>query len=401
VSQPESLFLPATPRGWVIALCKAVIGPLLRVYYRVKQVRVDGIKAGSTQGKRIVFVANHIDRRDAALAFYFSKVLRDRFYYMSNREQLHEGTLYTWILRSCGVYSIARGLVDVSSIKYTLKLLSQESPSRLFLFPEGGAFSRNDAVFPFLTQPFELILKAQKKLEAADSIKVVPIAIRYEYENVKVAIDKATSRLEAGVGIDSPRGDAAHRLLAVGAKVVESFDRVFDIELPAYETEVHEKGLRIKQHLVDSLRSQLALIGGEEPRRVEGPAEGIEAARDVLNQLYARHAAVRADENLLPKNRYERRLRAQIFERMSRVYEEAKRLENWVGLDRDYFKDQVTDARLIDAIIRLEREVFGEVLWDAERIAAIKLGEPIDTASYTSADTLAADCRAAIMAMLR
>jgi hypothetical protein len=86
---------------------------------------------------------------------------------------------------------------------------------------------------------------------------------------------------------------------------------------------------------------------------------------------------------------------------MSRVYEEAKRLENWVGLDRDYFKDQVTDARLIDAIIRLEREVFGEVLWDTERIAAIKLGEPIDTASYTSADTLAADCRAAIMAMLR
>ena len=86
---------------------------------------------------------------------------------------------------------------------------------------------------------------------------------------------------------------------------------------------------------------------------------------------------------------------------LSRVFEEAKRLENWVGLDRDYFKDKVTTARIIDAIIWLEREVFGEVRWSAERTAVVKLGDPIDVSNYDSAQNLAKDCREKVMEMLR
>jgi 1-acyl-sn-glycerol-3-phosphate acyltransferase len=397
--KPESLFLPATPRRWVIALCKWALGPLMRVYYRVKAVRISRFDH-VTHGKRVVFVANHVDRRDAVVAFCISKRLGGNFYYMSNREQLDEGTLFTWLLRSCGVYSIARGMVDVSSIKYTLKLLTGENPHRLFLFPEGGAFSRNTSVFPFLTQPFDLILRAQKQIAERESVYIVPVAIRYEYDNPEKEIEQSIARLERAVGLnpDNRRSDL-ERLLTVGEKVVESFDHVFDVELPAYETAVHEKGLRIKKHLIESLKAQLALIGGEGPRKGVGETGELEEARDVLNQLYARHSSTRTDESL-PKNHYERRLRRQIFDRMSRVFDEAKRLENWIGLDREYFRESVSTHRIIDAIIRLEREVFGEVLWSAERTAVVRLGDPIDAKTALDAEELAERSRATIQEML-
>jgi hypothetical protein len=390
----EKLFLAATPRGWVISVCKFVIGPLLRVYYRIKRVRVFGATVTS-RGKRIVFVANHVDRRDAALAFYLSKVLRDSFYFLSNREQLQEGTLYTWLLRSVGVYSVARGLVDISSIKYTTRLLSGEEPNRLFLFPEGGAFSRNDSVFPFLIQPFELILRANRQ---AKEIAIVPVAIRYEYENVDKDIAASIQHLEIAVGLPGRSGQAdyVNRLLAIGNSVVHSFDRVFDIELPAYETEVHEKGLRIKQHLVDSLSAHLTLLGGDDSARSED-----ENARDVLNKLYGRQSLARTDEDLAPRTEYERRLRKEIFDKMSRVFEEAKRLENWVGLERDYFRENVTTERMVDAIIRLEREVFGDVRWSAERTAVLKLGDEINVSEFSDAALLTDHCRSEIMSMLR
>jgi hypothetical protein len=183
--------------------------------------------------------------------------------------------------------------------------------------------------------------------------------------------------------------------------VVDSFDRIFDTEVPGYETEVHERGLRIKNYLIDSLRTQMSLIGGEEPPQMASEEGGLEQARQVLNHLYGRHTAVRADADLVPKNEYEQRLRNQIFERMSRVFDEARRLENWVGLDRDYFKENVTTGRIVDAIIRLEREVFGEVLWSAERTAVVKLGSPIEVSHYQDATKLAGDCRAKVVEMLR
>lgn len=397
----ESLFLAATPRPWVIALCKWALAPLMRIYYRIKSVHISK-RDTAIRDSRIVFVSNHVDRRDAVVAFAISKALRDSFYYMSNREQLQEGTLFTWLLRSSGVYSIARGLVDIASIKYTTRLLTGETPKRLFLFPEGGAFSRNDSVFPFLVQPFELILRANKQLQSRrESIGIVPVAIRYEYENVNNEIEKAIAQLERALGLPTKTGEHAARLLRVGGSIVESFDRIFDIELPAYETEVHERGLRIKKHLIESLRAQLSLIGGDEPRSMPTEEGELEEARHVLNQLYGRHSSTRTDEDLAPKSEYEHRLRGQIFDRMSRVFDEAKRLENWVGLDRDYFKDRVTTSRIIDAIIRLEREVFGEVRWSAERTAVVRLGEPIEVSKYENAQNLAKDCRDKVIEMLR
>jgi hypothetical protein len=373
----------------------------MRVYYRIKAVKIHG-GAATTSGRRVVFVANHADRRDAVVAFAVSKHLRDAFFYMSNREQLREGTLFTWLLRSAGVFSIARGMIDVSSIKYTTRLLTDDDPARVFLFPEGGAFSRSDAVFPFLTQPFDLILRAQKQVEKkSQSISIIPVAIRYEYGKPEKEIAISIARLERAVGlhVDTALLDV-DRLLQIGGRIIESFDRVFDIQLPAYETEVHEKGLRIKKHLIESLRSQMEQVGGEAPRTVDDETGDLTEARNVLNQLSARHSSARTDEDALPKSDYERRLRKQIFDRMTRVFEEAARLENWIGLDRDYFK-HANQHRIIDAIIRLEREVFGEVKWSAERTAVVKLGEPIDARSHENAESLAGACRDKIVEMLR
>ena len=75
-------------------------------------------------------------------------------------------------------------------------------------------------------------------------------------------------------------------------------------------------------------------------------------------------------------------------------------MENWIGLDRDYFK-HANQHRIIDAIIRLEREVFGEVKWSAERTAVVKLGEQIEARTHEDAESLANTCRDRIVEMLR
>lgn len=381
----------------------------MRTYYRIKGVRYreeDLAAFKPLRGRRVVFVSNHVDRRDAIVAFYLSKLLRERFYYMSNREQLSEGTLYTWLLRSCGVYSIARGLPDVASIKYTTRLLSGDESNRLFLFPEGGAFSRNDTAFPFLVQPFEIILRSAKALAKSkpdDAIFVIPVALRYEYDNVDKDIAASLSGLESAVGIPISTRDTdfAKRIVSVGTAVVESFDRIFDLGLESDESNVNEKGLRIKRHIVESIRSYLDLVGGKEMHR-EASAErsDLDEARATLNELYARHQSAKLDEESLPRSDYEKLLRQQMFDRMSRVYEEAKRLENWIALDAQYFRERVTTNRIIDTVIRLEREVFGEVRWSAERVCALRLGKPVDTREHSSAQALADHCLSQIVDLL-
>ncbi|MDQ2986871.1 MAG: 1-acyl-sn-glycerol-3-phosphate acyltransferase [Armatimonadota bacterium] len=405
----EQLFLKATPRVWVIALCKAALNPLMRIYYRIKLVdcpATDLKRLDAVRRKRVVFVSNHVDRRDAVIAFHLSKLLSDRFYFMSNREQLQEGTLYTWLLRSSGVFSIARGVVDIASIKYTTKLLSGGKPVRLFLFPEGGAYSRNDSAFPFLVQPFDLILRARALLARSrpdETIYVVPVAIRYEYQKVDAEIAKALIQLEAAVGlpISTRDVDFVHRLVAIGNALVDSFDRMFDLEPQADEVDVQSKGMRIKRHLVESLRAQMAEVGGEEPNRAKATATTeLEDARNVLNELYARHPSARVDKAFAPQTEYEKALRTQSFERMARIFEDAHRLENWIALDRDYFREKVTTHRIIDTIVRLEREVFGEVRWSAERTCALRVGDPIDVSNYDAAEQLATNSREQVIALL-
>lgn len=405
----EQLFLRATPKPWVIALCKAALNPLMRIYYRIKQVdcpRADLERINAVGQKRVVFVSNHVDRRDAVIAFHLSKLLGDKFYFMSNREQLQEGTCYTWLLRSCGVFSIARGVIDIASIKYTTKLLSGDEPGRLFLFPEGGAFSRNDSAFPFLVQPFDLILRARAQLAKTkpdETIYVVPVAIRYEYKNVDTQIATALTQLETAVGlpVSTRDTDFVHRLFAIGNAVVDSFDRIFDLEPEVNEADVQTKGLRIKRYLVDSLRSQVAEAGGEEPHSaIVTAGTELDDARNVLNKLYARHPSARVDKAFLPKTEYEKGLRKQSFDRMARIFEEGRRLENWIALDRDYFREKVTTHRIIDTIIRLEREVFGEVRWSAERTCALRVGEPIDVSNYHEAEKLATDSREQVINLL-
>lgn len=406
MARRESLFLEATPRPWVIALCKLAIGPLMRVYYRIRSVsfsKQDALKYEPVRTERVVFVSNHVDRRDAVAAFYLSKALKDRFYFLSNREQLEERTLYTWLLRSCGVYSIARGMADVSSIKYTTRLLTADEPNKVFLFPEGGAFSRNDSVFPFLIQPFEMLRRCDallKKRLPDRSLWIIPVAMRYEYRNVEKEIESSVRGLERAVGMENARGDAATRLLAVGKKVAASFDRMFDVEMEQ-DADVHEQGRSIKRYLVDSLAGQMQLMGVAHERRPSASDDDKERARDVLNELYARHSKLRVSEDILPESEYERRLRAQIFRRLNRVFDEARRLENWIALDADYFREGATTNRVIDAIIRLEREVFGDVRWSAERECVILLGDAMDVGAYDSAEILANVCRDRISGMLR
>lgn len=394
---------------WLIVICKLTLKPILRIYYRIKDVRIqkgDLEKQRQLRGRRVVFVSNHVDRRDAIVAFYISKALRDRFYFMSNREQLSEGTLYTWILRSCGVYSIARGLVDIASIKYTTRLLSGDERNRLFFFPEGGAFSRNDAAFPFLIQPFDIILRSAKLLRTKlpdETIFVVPVALRYEYEGVDREIASSLERLEKAVGIpiSSPEDNFAKRLMNVGTAVVQSFARTYEIELPPESVGVHEIALRIKQHVVNSLYTQLDLASGKERRDRPAPECGaLDSARAALNELYAMNQSVRVDEDSQPRSEYERLLRQQSIGRMDRVYDEAKRLENWIALDANYFRDSITTNKIVDTIIRFEREVFGEVRWSAERVCAVRLGDAIDTRGFSEGRVLAGHCLDQIVTLL-
>lgn len=327
------------------------------------------------RGQRMVLIPNHPSHGDPAVLFKLSKLAKENWLYLSNREQFDRWFgLYGRLLQLCGTYTLARGTMDKASFLTTKRILT-EGPNKLVVFAEGGNYSWNDLEAPFQESLFKLLLMAAGELRekgASGPLWVQPVALKYVYgPRTERLMELSLERLEDAVGLEeTPTADFRDRVLRIGERIVGTVERsFFGHDYPS--DPFHERIVRVREEMLHRFAQAL---GAPTPSPESGSL--LERTRVLFDSFH--RVSI---EGSLPKTEYEETLFEQDILAMRSVRRQLDRLENWAALKEGYLLDAPLE-RKVEVLTRLEREVFGYVLLHPKRECLVRLGEPIDLMSY-------------------
>ena len=215
-------FWPPCPgRFWSVALA-----PLRRYYlrgfYRVPEVRVDGLRealARCDPADGVLIAPNHSHDSDPHVMMAVASAAHRPFHFMAAWQIFlgHKG-LDGWVLQRIGAFSVDREGCDHRALRQATEILA--GGGTLVVFPEGEVYHLNDRLTPLLEGVAVMALGAQRALEKADSprrVWVLPAAIRYRYlddvtPRLEAAMDRLERRLVLGPGRGRPLADRILRL---------------------------------------------------------------------------------------------------------------------------------------------------------------------------------------------
>lgn len=355
--------IPPYPHGFVYALAKwLLVRPALLLLARVPRIEYEpaelrDIKA--LNNARLTFVANHVASSDAMLAFHAGIAVRRKLFILSTREnfdQVHGW--FGWLIQQCGAYSLKRGAFDKQSLAAT-KTLLQTRASSLFIFPEGGAYSRSDLVFPFIRPAIGQIVKFSSIGADSDILgecHIVPVALKYRFTRpMKKKILRSLAALEQELGVEGVREANLYKRLQVVAELTLCrLERHFMI--PQDRTiSIYERLETLKRNAVVHIQYQ---IGGE---AIPEGASGF----DTLRRLHDRFVALarEGDYRLMSKS-----------DPLTKSFE---RLKNWIAVSEGYLSDRFDTNRVVDLLYRIEEEVFDRGRIKGKRVAIVRFGSPI------------------------
>jgi 1-acyl-sn-glycerol-3-phosphate acyltransferase len=127
----------------------------------------------------VLLAPTHRSRWDALIVPYTAgrwKTGRDLRYMVSENEMRG---LQGWFISKMGGFPIDPEHPGLSSIRESIKVLCQGE--MLVIFPEGGIY-RGQPVQPLKAGIGRIALQAQSQREVKESVKVVPISIRYSQD---------------------------------------------------------------------------------------------------------------------------------------------------------------------------------------------------------------------------
>lgn len=375
-------FVPPKPSRAIIWLCKAALGPIIRVVYDITAVDTrpqDLEKLKSFVGQRMVLVPNHPSHGDPAVLFKLSRDAKENWYYLSNREQFDRWFgLYGRLLQLCGTYSVARGTLDMESFLITRKLLV-DHPNKLVVFAEGGNYSWNDLEAPFQEGLFRLLIKATEEMREKGILEplwIQPVALKYVYgPKTNRLLLVSLERLEKAVGVsETPPDSFRDRVLAIGERIVTQVEKSFFGKTFAKE-ELSERITRVREEMLHRFAQAL---GTATPTPESGSL--LERTRVLFDQFHRVNL-----EGVLPKTEYEQTLFEADMQSKQSVRLLLDRLENWAAL-KDGYLDNESLTRQVEILSRLEREVFKAVYLHPPRRCEVRLGEPFDLTKFANGD---------------
>jgi hypothetical protein len=373
-------FRPPRPSGPAIGLGKLVVPAALNWGYGVVSVEyrdeeVDRLRRLS--GERVLLAPNHPTTLEPVILFHLSRRVRDRFYYVANREAFDRWRGLLGLIRQlCGAYSIVRGTADRESFRMTRRLMS-ESPVRLVIFPEGEVYSQNDSLLPFHAGVFQLCFYALQDMAKAGvdaPLYVQPVAIRYRYvQDMTQQMDWSMSRLERALGVRAAVADPYQRLRRIGGAVLSAAERMYGLE-PGSDEDFDPRIGAVKETMIAKVATAL----GMNPDKL---GESIsERMRTLINVVHS----VTRDE-VLPESIYQARLLLQERERVRPLLHDLDRLANWVAVHDHYVAAHPSPERQVEVLRRIEIEVFGKTKLKGRRKCAVRLAEAFDLRDWREA----------------
>lgn len=374
---PRQDFKPPKINGVVLGIANCFLPIALRarqvVGVQFQERDLDKLRA--LKNERLVILPNHPTNTEPAILFKLGRKVKQPFHFVACREAFdHIGGFWGWLIQRLGAYSLVRGALDRQSFAMTKQLLA-EPASKLVIFPEGEVYSQNDSLLPFQSGVIQLAFwgleEARKKDPAAD-LKLLPIAVRYCFvQEMATEISSSIERLERAVALPISSDDNYLRVRRIGELVVAKLESQFELK-PSPENTLGERMDVIKRTQLEKA-AEIAKV-----KTKGGPIA--EEMRMVINAVHKV-----TDDPTSAKTDYDRRLWEEARNHIQPALHELDRLANWIAVYDGYVAASPTVERMVHLLVRMEKEVLGQVVLKGKQQANVRLADPISLAEHWDA----------------
>ncbi len=320
-------------------------------------------------GTRVLLLPNHSTHSDPQIMVETCRQIGSWSLFMAAYDVFERDAKVAWLMQRMGAFSVDRDASDRQSLKEAVRTVI-DGRFALTIFPEGNVYFMNDRVTPFLDGPAYIAMKAQQDLKADGRIFAVPVSIKVSHvTNARARLREILAEMAAVLDVDIGSAGEADGIVAdvhrVGIAMVRRnlTMRGFLPPNPNYDdlpgllrasTELilgkleHKIGItpKAKDDLMDRIRSA----------RREIHKVRTSAAREIDHAV----AATWADEAIL-----------------------AFRILSYAG---NYLSERPTLDRVGETIEKMREDLYSRDFPPyAERIARVRLGEPIDVSKALAA----------------
>ncbi|MBC8325214.1 MAG: 1-acyl-sn-glycerol-3-phosphate acyltransferase [Verrucomicrobia subdivision 3 bacterium] len=327
-------------------------GPLLEIHRR--------------HGARVLLMPNHSTHSDPQIMVETCRQIKLWSFFMAAYDVFERDAKVAWVMQRMGAFSVDRDGSDRQSLKEAVRSVI-DGRYALTIFPEGNVYFMNDRVTPFLDGPAYIAMKAQQELKEGGCIFAVPVSIKVSHvTDVRPRLREMLAAMAAvlDVEIDSD-GDIVVEVHRVGIAMVERNLKMRGF-LPLNPDYNDLPGLlRASTELIlEKLEHKIGITpkaGADLMDRIRGARREIHkvrtsAAREIDHSV----AATWADEAIL-----------------------AFRILSYAG---NYLSENPTLDRVGETIEKMREDLYSRDFPPyGERIARVRLGEPIDVSEQLAA----------------
>jgi 1-acyl-sn-glycerol-3-phosphate acyltransferase len=377
-------FKPPLPNPWFQKLFRLLLPQICRGPLKGLSVEIDSAsldKLICIQGKRCLILPNHPSEWDPCVLFDVASKLNENFFFVAAREVFdYSYGLRGWIFQKLGVYSLVRGSNDRKSFKTSIDILAKNR-GRLVIFVEGEISNQNETLMPLEPGVLQIALMAlnelykenNKNLDSLPSLYVCPVGLRYVYEpkGLQTVLEKSIRELEAATALPTPEtGNHYDRLKAIAWVILAGAAQQLGYTLPSENSLVQNV-----QGLSNCMLSKLEHV-------INLPSDESVPALERIRQIRNKVDKVLGQSELEETSLYTKRLYNHQKAILRNFYEDLDRIVNFIAIYDGYLKPDMEEARYVELIRRLEKEVFGNFRMLHPRKAHVTIQEPIDLKEY-------------------
>ncbi len=308
------------------------------------------------RGDGILLAPNHCRYADPLVLGWPARKLGTHVYAMASWHLFNNGQFDAFAIRKMGGFSINREGTDRQSLETAISILATaERP--LILFPEGTTSRTNDVLKPLLDGVSFIARSAARRRAKASDGRVVmhPIAIKYLCEtDISDWADQQLTRIEDRLGWQRP---IDRSILQRTIRLAEGLLSLKEVQYFGASKSGELAGRRddLILHLLSTSEQRL----GVEPKddETQNRVRGIRS--DVASKYFS------TDDDI---ERW--RLRNDVA-----AADLAQELSSYPN--RYLKEDQVTDARLVETIQRMQENLFGKADFTMPLRAVIQCDEAI------------------------
>ncbi len=325
----------------------------------------------------VLFTPNHPTLGEPVVMFHLSCKVEQEFYFMTAREVFKEYFgIYGWVIQHIGGYSLERGTIDRESFRKTREILAKRG-AKLVVFPEGEVHLQNGTLLPFQSGVFQMafwgVEEARKAGRPDDPFYIVPVALRYKYpQDISEEIEISLGRLEQFTGAKREGEDDTYmRLRRITLAMLKSLEREYRIA-PSKKSddELAEDLTDRLEGIKEAILLRVVSAAGLPPPKGETLIDRMRSLYHQVNQLT--HNDPKAP------TLYDQELAYNQRERVKPLIKDLNRLSNWIAAYDGYIRENPTQARIADTIIRMEKECFGFPKFNQKRLYRVHIGEPFN-----------------------